>query len=207
MTSPNPDQLRQLAQADLLLLLGQWLGTPTAAPYDNDDLLQLASSPYLPPTDREDEQVERLRRVGMAHFELGSGEKLSAVSGELRAMLARLSDERKEAEATARAKAEEENESPEKIDEAVKDAGKRVGRRVEAVGRALDELDTYAALLAGGDTSGDALENVKRSKHALARIELAYGDPAEAERLAREAVSDSENSVVPLAVTRVPSTT
>ena len=73
-----------------------------------EEVLELADTHYLAPTDKEDKQIEREKLIGVANFELGRQVEFGVVLGKLQARLA-ADEEKKEAAANAaREKAKEE---------------------------------------------------------------------------------------------------
>jgi peroxiredoxin len=137
-----------------------------------DDLIALSNTFYLEPTSLPAQQIKRLHALGIASFSKGDPTAGNARIADLEAMLNRTGD-LKLSESDARA--------------ARTDMG---------------ELHAYSALAAGRTEEArkgfDAVEGLSKSRHALLCLQL--GDNAKAESLARDAVKEGKNQVVPQAV-------
>ncbi len=152
-----------------------------------------------------DEQIEHLRRLGLAHFGLGNAEEgrrqitaLEALLAERRAARYKAADE---AEATAR----KNKKSDADVAKAMADALSSRTAGLTTIENALAELRGHAALAAGDQALArsefeKAKANDKLRKDQLARAFLLAGDAAGAESLARAAVEKGPGEVYPLAV-------
>jgi len=165
-----------------------------------EEVIALADTHYLVPTDKETEQIKRERLLGVAYFELGREIDFGIVLGKLKARLSADEDAKKLATTTAREKAEAEKKDKKEVDKAGSDAGKKFKSRIDAAKRAVEELDVYVSILEGKDAPDEAaLKKVKREKPALARLHLRLGNTDKAIELARSAKDAEKNRVEPLA--------
>jgi peroxiredoxin/tetratricopeptide (TPR) repeat protein len=166
-----------------------------------DELIALADTPYLEPTEIADEQLRRLRVLGAAHFAKGQMEQGQEQIAAIEAMRDKAQEAQQKAIEEAEAKAREEKKSDEQVTKAKTDAEKQHKAKIEQFETALAELNGHL-LLAEGDAK-EALvrfEKVKDlSKEFLARVHLEAGDAAKAEQLAKQAVDAGKNQVQPLA--------
>ena len=92
-----------------------------------DELLAEAETPYLEPTDVDEEQAKRLRFIGVAHYHRGEFTKVAKTLEQLETLLKSIDDKAKEAgEKAAKEKEEEldEKEAEEREKEAAKTAEK-----------------------------------------------------------------------------------
>ena len=182
-----------------------------------DELIALADTAYLEPTDNADEQVKRLRYLGIAHGSKGDVAGLAKQIEELDTRLAKTTEEKNAADTNEKEKEAAPAESKDEAQEPAQTESKQeqeppskkkvpqgtpkvlVGRA--AIKDALAELRGYEALVAGD--AATALANFDKaksiSKTRLARLHLELGDLTKAEELAKQAVDSSKNQVVPLA--------
>lgn len=183
-----------------------------------NDVVELAGTPYLEPTDVPREQVRRLRLLGAAYDELGDTAGAEKVLVELESLSSKeklaqkVAGDKAAAEAAKKpapkpttsssvpkskadtkpedpiAKARQTAENPFRAQIAVLDAA-----IAEMKGRSALRREKYAEAVAefkkAGITSGEW----------LARVQLAAGNKAEAERLARDVVKRNAMQVVPTA--------
>jgi len=166
-----------------------------------DELLALSETTYLEPTDVVEEQVKRLRYVGVAHFSKGDVYGGQAQISRLEEMLAELKAEQQRAADEAEAKAREETKSDDEIAEARKEAIDARKSRLTTIETALAELRGRQALAVCNYPT--AFEQFKKSNKIsnefLSRAHLRAGDKAKAEELAQAAVRAGKNQVYPLA--------
>lgn len=166
-----------------------------------DELIALAQTQYLEPTDIQDEQVKRLRALGVAYLIKGDLDHGKAQIAALNEMLAKQKGEQQAAGAAAEAKAREEKKPDDQIAKAKTDAMAGHNGKIEALESALHEVQGYWAL-AGSDFAG-AVQHFEKAKgmgkEALSRAYLRAGDKAKAEQTAKEAVDQGVNRVYPLA--------
>lgn len=172
-----------------------------------DDLVALAETDYLPPTDDEKEQVKRLRYLGRAHYRKGNADEGRKLHEELSGRLQQQRDALAKAESEAEAKAREKNsdkqgdELEKLVTKAKEDARRPLADEVRDLERAVWELDGLQ-LLADGKPQ-EAHELLKKAEGVdavlLARVELAAGKADDAEKNLRKHVDSHKNEVLPLA--------
>jgi peroxiredoxin/tetratricopeptide (TPR) repeat protein len=166
-----------------------------------DELVALADTPYLAPTDVPEEQLARLRALGTAHFGRGDVERGKEQIAAITALRDELQAAQRKAGEEAEAKAREEKKSDEQVAKAKADAEKQHKGKIDQHETALAELNGYLTL-AEGDAKA-ALEHFGKakdlSKDKLSRIYLAAGENDKAEQNARQAVDQGKNQVQPLA--------
>ena len=166
-----------------------------------DELIALAASPYLEPTDIAAEQVKRLRALGVAHLAKGDQVAGKAQIVALEEMLARVKTEQQAAGEEAEKKARDEKKPDDQVTKAKDDAIGTRGGDVKQLDKALAELNGRVALAAGEHEKAKA-ELAKAddlSKEFLAQAALLAGDTARAEQLAREAAEKGVGEALPLA--------
>ncbi len=153
-----------------------------------DETLKLADTMYLEPTDLANEQIKRLRLIGLAHAGKGDKEKLAATIVLLQKPTSR---DREEARKAPEPK--------------VKGKGKGGFPGLDGIAareNAIKELQMYVKLLS--DDPATALEDVKAlkgvSQTRQARYYLLAGDKAKAELLAKQTSDTAKNQVAPLAL-------
>ena len=166
-----------------------------------DDLLRLAQTPLLELTDIDDEQIGYRRAVGAALIVKGDLTQAKSHIIALQELETKVKAEQEKASADAEAKAKTEKKPDDQIAKARADASGGFKHRLENIAAALDELHGRWAL-AGSDTTA-ALAHFEKakgmSKEVLSRTYLQAGNQAKAEQLAREAVNEGKNRVLPLA--------
>ncbi|HEV3263457.1 MAG TPA: peroxiredoxin family protein [Gemmataceae bacterium] len=166
-----------------------------------DDLIALSRTMYLEPTDALDEQVRRLRALGVAYFSKADKDNGQQQVTALEAMRKTVFAERQAAAEQAEARARQANQPDDKVARAMADAMLPFAGRLRPIDAALAELTGYA-LLGRGDkgkarAAFDRAGDIPRGRRA--RIELLLGAADKAERLGREAVDGGQNQVHVLA--------
>jgi peroxiredoxin len=163
-----------------------------------DDVIVLADTVYLEPTDIPAEQVKRLRILGIAHFARKNMDKGFEQINVLEAKTSRLRAERLAAAEEAEAKARKEKK------DAVKAMAEAMGKftdRFNAIDNALAELRGCAALAQGEPAKAkeffDQVNDIPRDR--LARIQCELGNHEQAIKTARAEVASGENQVYRLA--------
>lgn len=166
-----------------------------------DDLVRLSNTPLLELTDIEDEQVRYRRAVGGARIATGDLTSGKTHIAALQELQTKLKAEQSKAAADAETKAKNEKKPDDQVAKAKNDAAAGFNQRLEKVANALEELHGRWAL-AGNDATA-ALAHFEKAKGldkaSLSRAYLRAGDKAKAEQLAREAVNEGKNRVLPLA--------
>jgi peroxiredoxin len=165
------------------------------------ELLALADTVYLEPSDVPAERVRRLRAVGVAAFSSGDRERGKKALGELVAQSLSAADSRQAKVDEAEAKARADGEPEDKISKAKQEAGRAVDDERRAIDEALVELRGLESLAVGDlPAARDYFTKLAGvSKERQAAYFLQAGDLDRAEGLSREAADESANEVQPLA--------
>jgi peroxiredoxin len=79
-----------------------------------DELIALSQTPYLEPTEEEDEQLNRLRHLGLAYFQSGKSKEGAQVLAQLQKRVDKLEAEKSKAEADAEQQARKPKKAAEK---------------------------------------------------------------------------------------------
>ena len=165
------------------------------------DLLALADTPYLEPTDVLREQVKRLRALGVAANETGDIASGTKYAKELEALLATKQKAQKEAADKAEAAAKQKKEPQDKITKARNDAMNPLRGDISLVEAALADMRAHAAIR--DERYADAIAQLKKAGttggELLSRVNLLAGNKDEAEKLARSAATAGKDQVVPTA--------
>jgi peroxiredoxin len=166
-----------------------------------DDLIRLAGTPILQPTDIPSEQVKRLRALGTAFFQKGETSKGCEQIHALEAMRDTLRGERAAAADRAEADARRRKDSADKVSQAMVAALSKYADRLQAIEEALAELHGHEFLARGDKTKAAATfaEAGELPKERRARLCLLAGETARAEQFAREAVDEDAHQVCRLA--------
>lgn len=166
------------------------------------ELIALADTPYLDPTDDEQLQMKRLRYLAAAHFHAGNLDKGRGLADELRQRLVTKRDAMEKAGTDAEAKAKEEKKPQPEIDKAKEDARKAQEGPVRELEKSIAALNGHEAV-AKRDYK-DALALYKNADgiraDLLARVHLLADEKEEAEKQARNYVNSHVNEVQPLAI-------
>jgi len=166
-----------------------------------DELIALANTMYLEPTDNESEQVKRLRALGEAHYRLGQVAEGDAVLGQLQQQWCDVKTAQTKAIADAEAKATGEKKSDEDITKAKDQAKNQFNQRVSALAKAIEELVGHQSVAMGDLVRG--LEYLRKAGSVepeyLAKLQFQSGEKDKAIEAARNHVSGHKNEVIPLA--------
>lgn len=167
-----------------------------------DEVLALADTPYLEPTDKEDEQIRRLVLVGSAHFAKEHFDAGQTMIEELKTRLAAKQEAADKAEKEAEEKAKGENKKDDEIAKIKADARKPHERAKKPIEEALAELRGRRAL-ARGDFKEALAQFAKAGrqvqKEVLSQTHLKAGDKDKAVELAKAAFDSGPGQVLPLA--------
>ena len=165
------------------------------------DAVALSKTPYLEPTDLPREQVKRLRLLGAALYQTGAKAEGAQATKELETLLAKEQAAQKSAADKAEAAAKQKKEPADKVTKARNDAMNPLRAQIALLEGALAEVRGHAAF--ADAKYADALAHFKKagltSGEFIARVQLASGNKAEAEKLARAAATSNKNQVVPQA--------
>lgn len=166
-----------------------------------DEILALSETMHLEPTEIHEEQIKRLKAVGIAKLGKGDieGGRKQLVS--LQEMLAKEKTEQEEAGEKAATAARERKESDDKVAKAKKDAISAKGSRLKPLETAIGEMEGHLAVAEGKFPAAfEAFNKVSYlQREVLSRAHFLAGDMAKAEQFAREAVNVAKNQVYPLA--------
>jgi peroxiredoxin len=166
-----------------------------------DELIALAGTSYLEPTDNENEQVKRLKALGEAYYRRGDAAGGDAQLADLQQRWADAQAANTQYLAEAEAKARKENKSEEDVTKAVNSAKGKHGQKLTMLQKAVDELIGWQAV-AGGDWKR-GLEFMRKSgaveQEDLARVQFQAGERDQAIEAAKSHVKNRKNEVLPLA--------
>ncbi len=166
-----------------------------------DELIALSDTVYLEPTDKETEQIKRLRYLGRACFLSERIEAGEQVLEELRTRKTQLEEEQNTAVETARQQAQDEEKSEHDIERAGEDAQGEYRERLRTLEKAIHELEghqfvsqgDFESALAAFEEAGDV------ARQLLARVHFLKGDAERAIELSRNLVNSNRDETVPLA--------
>jgi len=184
-----------------------------------DDLIALAKTPYLEPTEDEDEQIKRLRYLGLAYFQTGDIAGGNAQIAELQRRLDATQAERDKTVKTAEEKAAEEKvtqekkgaEEPEEGEEAKKDekkksddpvakVRKKFSSKITKLEKALNALKGHLAV--ANDELQTGYDLLKKAGGVeplhLLKVQWQSGDKDKALEAIRKNVKSNKNEVQPL---------
>jgi peroxiredoxin len=161
--------------------------------------LRLASTPFLEPTSKKEEQLKRLRLLGSAHFGKKSVNGVQSIDQEIAGMTDLATKEKEKVENEARKKAAKEKKNEKDTEKAVKEAGKKPGEWVNNLQKARNAMSCFLALLEDNKEEAKAhIGAVQGDNYYLARLHLQLGDHEKALTMSKEAVDSAEKQVLPL---------
>lgn len=177
--------------SDVLRLFEKW-----------DDVIALANTPYLEPTDKPEEQVRRLRLLGMAWYRKGNAEEGNKQLAEVETRWQNELAARDRAGVDAYHKARGEAKNEKDVEKARDDARKGFNGRIEQYEQALYELQGYQAACAGDFAT--AHERIKKAGNNVGRlyqcaIQFQAGQRDEALKGLADQASSKTGEVLPLA--------
>ncbi|MEX2173938.1 MAG: peroxiredoxin family protein [Pirellulaceae bacterium] len=165
-----------------------------------DELVAFCDTPYLEATDNENEQVKRLRYLGMAHYRSGNVSLGDAQLADLQQRWAAVKGAHLQVIAEAENKARVEKKSEADIEKARKRGENKNSQRLATLQKAVDELVGHQAVAQGDMKRGH--EYLKKSSHAeagyLARVQFLAGDKDKAIEAARKHAGSRKKEVLPL---------
>ena len=185
-----------------------------------NDVIALAKTPYLEPTDVEDEQIKRLRYLGLAYIQVCDMSSGNPQIAELQRRLDAAQAERDEAVKAAEdkaktqktdkkptAKADEDKAKSEKTDkkqtdDAIAKAREQFSSKIKNLESAVNALKGHQAVANGEYQSGyDLLEKAGGVDPLyLATVQWLSGSREKAEKSIRNLVKSNKNEVHPLAI-------
>jgi peroxiredoxin len=166
-----------------------------------DELVALAETPYLEPTDDEEQQVKRLRALGEAHYRRDDIARGDTVLADLQQRWAAAKSEQTKQTAEAEAKAIGEKKSAADVTKA-KDAAKRgLTPKVTRLAKAIEEVTGHQAIALNDFSRG--LEFLRKAGNVeqdyIARVQFQTGEKDKAIEAAKDYVKGHKNEVLPLA--------
>ncbi len=166
-----------------------------------EDLAKLEGTMYLAPCEDATDEANRVRALGVAWFSNGDAGRGQEHLETLKSLLAKARAERVTAADAAEAKAKKEKKSEDEIVKAMGAAMRGFAGRISALESGVADLRLTRAL-AAGDLDGARAQLALATDLSAVRqsqIQLALGDKAKAEELARDAVKGDDAKVLPLA--------
>jgi len=164
-----------------------------------DQMLELADTMYLEPTDLPEEQAHRFYALALAHFALGHTNEAEQMIASLAGCSEQLHRER--FEATEKAEESAKKDKKDTTDPMVK-AMKGFNDRVDRVRKYRDELKIWSLLTQ--EKTNDSRELLRDAndlpRSQRARLWYALGDSTNCLKLSKELVSDSTNQAPELAL-------
>ena len=166
-----------------------------------DELTKLDGTMYLAPYEDVVEDIGRVRALGVAWFSKGDAARGQEHLENLKTMLATVRTDRFKAAEDAEATAKKLNKNEDEIARAMGGAMRAYAGRIGALESGIAEMRLTRALAAGDlDTARAQLALAKDlSAVRQSQIQLALGDNAKAESLARDAARGADAKVLPLA--------
>jgi peroxiredoxin len=163
------------------------------------DMLALADTFYLEPTELPEEQAHRFYALALGYFAMGDTNAACGLLTSLDGCLKQLREERFAAAETAEETAKKEKND---ADAAMLKAMKGFNSRLEQVNNYRDELRIWSVLMAGeNDEARKLLDEAKDlPKTQRARLWHGLGDTNNVVKLAKELVKDSTNQAPDLAL-------
>jgi peroxiredoxin len=166
------------------------------------EVIALSETPYLEPTDNADEQLKRLRYLGMAQFRTGDTESGQKTLGELEAKWREALAARDRAAQEAEQKSREERQNKKDGDKRRDDARKPHSTKIANLEKTISELQAYQAAQAGDYKQ--ALELLKKAGGNAGKlyecgIQFLAGDQDGALKGLASQVASNKNEVLPLA--------
>ncbi|WP_339688580.1 redoxin domain-containing protein [Gimesia maris] len=178
-----------------------------------DDLIALSQTPYLEPTDEEEEQINRLRYLGLAYYQTKNIKQGDAQLAQLKKRLDDVSTERKRTVEKAEAKAKSsltaeplvalrpDESRASIIDKAKNTATKPYLSRIRKLEQSIKALEGHQAIAQGDLKQG--YELLKKAGGAdevnLLAVQWKSGDRKKAEKALRKLIGSHKNEVHPQA--------
>jgi peroxiredoxin/tetratricopeptide (TPR) repeat protein len=166
-----------------------------------DELVTLSNTGYLEPTEKESEQVKRLRHLGFALAQLERTEDAEAIVGQLDERLVGLTQSRESAGAEAEKKAREEKKDDKAVAKAKSSARRGWDSKIRTVEQALQFIRGSQKMVAG-DAAG-AHDHLKKAgsvdRMLLAHVQWQAGEQSQAILAAEKHVKAHPGEVHPLA--------
>jgi peroxiredoxin len=167
-----------------------------------DETIALAETPYLEPTDKPDEQLRRLRILGMAWLRKGNADQGGKIVAEVETRWQTELAARDRAGVDAEQKARHEGKRDKDLEKAREEARKPFNNRIEQLEHALYELQGYQA--AQANDFAKASELLKKAGNNVGRlyqcgIQFQAGQRDEALKGLNEQAASKQGETLPLA--------
>ena len=164
------------------------------------EFLALCDTVYLNEEPIPDQQIRRLRYVGVAAAATGQADRAMQQIHTLEQMRAKLRVETFEAGAKAVAEAKAKNAKPEEITKAREDAQRPKNEQLERIRKAVAHIAAQQAAAAGDHASAaDQLAAAEAPKEHQSQAHLLAGNTAKALELAKQGADEQKNQTYPLA--------
>ncbi|YCM42137.1 peroxiredoxin family protein [Verrucomicrobiaceae bacterium 227] len=161
--------------------------------------LDYAHSPWLEKLEKDEDDLSRLRLIGVAQFNLGQQVGLHQTIDLIDLSLKKARDEQKTAKDKAREKATGERKKEKEIESAVKKAHDQHQRKIKSFENVLTELRGNLAAMNGDfETANKSLEK-RPSQFSPMLRQLAHGDHEKAAGTARKQIEKKNKEAAPLA--------
>jgi peroxiredoxin len=165
-----------------------------------DELIALADSAYLEPTDIEAEQNTRLKVLGTAYYRRGDAAKGDIQLAALEEKLGEHQTTQDKAVTEAEEKAKEAKKDDKEIEKAKTEAKKPTESKINDLKKMVKELKGHQAVAASDYKAAlDHFKDTSLDQDYLAWVEFKSGDTDKALKTAAAAVKARKNEVIPLA--------
>jgi peroxiredoxin len=166
-----------------------------------DKIVALRDTPYLEPTDKEDEQLKRLRLLGVAYYNRGDSEAGDLLLKDVEQRLAKQKEAEQKAVTAAEEKAKKEKKNDKDIEKAKANARKPFSTKIRNLDQAVNALKGHKTMAAGDAKAG--YELVKKSGSVFTPLRSRYqwlaGEKDQAEKALSDYVNSHSGEILPLA--------
>ncbi|MFV0442797.1 MAG: redoxin domain-containing protein [Planctomycetaceae bacterium] len=166
-----------------------------------DDVIRLQETRYLEPTEKQEEQLKRVRLLGRAYLRVGDSNGAAPILKELRERQTGLELERDEAVARAERILKAVGKSQEEIDAEKKEEQDKYNKQLGPLGQTLYELNGLEHFAEG--RYSEALENLQKAGSQpatlMSLVHLRAGNTDKALELINKEVRGHKNETLPLA--------
>lgn len=163
------------------------------------EALETANSPWLEVLSKPEDDLSRLRLIGVAQSNLGQQVELRKTIEEIESHQAKVKADQEQAKKKAREKAETEKKNEKEIKSAEKKAHDQFQKNVRKFENVVGELKGYLAAMNGDfKTATEALSKRPSQQIPVLRY-LAYGDHEKAAEIARKQIEKKDKQTLLLA--------
>jgi len=161
------------------------------------EILALADTVYLEPTEYPVEQARRIRAIALAHFYLGEEKGFKQAVSDFEKIFRAAKDERQEMVERSETKAKEEKLADDKVQKAMSDALQAYTDKMKSLDSFQAELKGYGSFREKNyEAAWKSFESAKDlAKERLARLRLEAGDQDKACEISKEALNSGTNQV------------